>query len=69
MSTRQITFPIEIEQRIAEDDSVRIVDEIIDKIVTRIPYCGMRSYGASLCYHAKNYHIRIHGTNHVASWY
>lgn len=35
---RQIIFPIEVEQNIAEDDNVRVIDEIIDKIISEISY-------------------------------
>lgn len=47
MSTRQIAFPIEVERNIAPDDNVRIVDEMIDKIISRVRYRCARSYGAS----------------------
>jgi transposase len=40
MSNRQIAIPIEVEQKIDADDSVRLLEEIIDKITSEIKYQG-----------------------------
>jgi transposase len=40
MSNRQIAISIEVEQKIEADDSVRLLEEIIDKITSEIKYQG-----------------------------
>lgn len=49
MRTRQIALPIEVEHKIADDDNIRVLDEIIDTITDKIKYKG-------------NYN---HKTNHI----